>query len=46
LKENDIKYSELDKEAIEEVQKNLLQLLYDECYYISENNVIDHLDTI
>ena len=46
LKENDIKYSELDKEAIEEVQKNLLQLLYDECYYISENNVIDHIDTI
>jgi len=46
LKEKDIIYNKLSEEKAKELQSELLSLLYDEGYYINENNISDFLDSM
>ena len=46
LKKEEIDYNKLNKEKAKELQDNLLSLIYDEGYYINENNISDFLDNM
>ena len=44
MKKEEIDYNKLSKEKAKELQDDLLSLIYDEGYYINENNISDFLD--
>ena len=46
LEKEEIDYNKLNKEKAKELQDNLLSLIYDEGYYINENNISDFLDNM
>ena len=46
LKEEEIDYNKLSDEKAKELQDDLLSLIYDEGYYINENNISDFLDNM
>ena len=41
MKKEEIDYNKLNKEKAKELQDDLLSLIYDEGYYINENNISD-----